>query len=130
MSRLASQAVSAGVLIWILGCGGGSKGPMTTTGGQLPFPVILSTVPSEHAKIGQVWAYNFKIDTDPPGGYVEKRFDIANGVQGVVPDLPNNKITFTPINGTPIGSPIRIGWLFAANPSATLTQEVFVVVDP
>ncbi|MBK8725958.1 MAG: hypothetical protein IPL96_07830 [Holophagaceae bacterium] len=130
MRSILNHTIRSGLLMGMLGCGGGGKEPLTSTAGQLPFPVILTSVPSYHAVIGQTWVYNFRIDTEPSGGYVEKRFDIASGTQGVVSDLNKNKITFTPVMGVSTGTPLRIGWLFASNPSATLTQEVFVVVDP
>lgn len=118
------------ILGLFINCGGSGSAPRTSTGGQLPFPVILTSVPAEHAKIGQSWVYTFRIDTEPPGGYVEKRFDPSPSTQGVSADLANNKITFTPVAGVATGTPVRVGWLFAANPSATLTQDILVIVDP
>jgi len=130
MSRTMLKYWVVMMVVFFTGCGGGGSGPRTTTGGQLPFPVITTNVPVEHAKIGQTWIYNFKIDTEPPGGYVEKRFDPASSLQGVVGDMATNKISFAPTASVPTGTPIRVGWLFAINPSATLTQDLFVVVDP
>lgn len=123
-------------LLWLIAsvmllanCGGRSS-PETKTGGLPPFPVILSSVPVEHAIIGVPWVYKYRVDTDPPGGYVSVSFNFAQGVPGVVFDSTGKTITFTPSAGITTGLPINIGELIAVSPSGNQIQTVNVIVDP
>lgn len=118
------------VSVMLLANCGGRSSPETKTGGLPPFPVILSSVPVEHAKIGVPWVYNYRVDTDPPGGYVSASFNIAQGVQGVMFDSIGKTITFMPSAGITTGLQVNIGELLAVSPSGNQIQSVNVIIDP